>query len=90
MDGAETGEALGQTAETVQGVDVGAGTVASEGVAVALQLLDGGGSGLIETRLVSSTQPPKEGGCSRNSSRVVPFDTEVSSPSRAGDIQLEA
>ena len=52
VDSAETGEALRQTAKTVQGVDVGAGTVASQGVAVALQLLDGGGSGLIEVVVV--------------------------------------
>mmetsp|Transcript_551 Transcript_551/g.1269 ORF Transcript_551/g.1269 Transcript_551/m.1269 type:complete len:207 (-) Transcript_551:621-1241(-) len=52
VNGAETGEALGQTTETVQGVDVGAGTVASQGVAVALQLLDGGGGGLVEVIIV--------------------------------------
>ena len=52
MDSAETREALGQTAKTVQGVDVRAGTVASQGVAVALQLLDSGGSGLIEVVVV--------------------------------------
>ena len=46
VNGTEAGETLGEAAETVYGVNVGAGAIPGKGIAVDLELLDGGRAGL--------------------------------------------
>ena len=52
MNGAEAGETLGEAAETVYGVNVGAGAIPGKGIAVDLELLDGGEGRLVKVSLV--------------------------------------